>query len=95
MTTFGDKIKDLPVDKDESKSPNIDLVNSIFDPKDSSFLSKEIKLLFIGIVLLYALFTPVSQSFIFNITKNDNMAKAMTGAIVIIVLFLLNKSTYL
>jgi len=95
MTTFGDKIKDLPIDKDESKSPDLDLVNSVFVPQEQGLVSKEIKLAIIGIVLLYGLFRDSSQSYIYGITKNDNMTKGITVGIVIIVLFLLNRSGYM
>jgi hypothetical protein len=95
MTTFGDKIKDLPIDKDESKSPDLELVNSVFVPQEQGLVSKEIKLAIIGIVLLYGLFRDSSQSYIYGITKNDNMTKGITVGIVIIVLFLLNRSGYM
>ena len=95
MTTFGDKIKDLPIDKDESNSPDLELVNSIFIPQEQGMMSKEIKLLIIGIVLLYGLFRESSQSYLYGITKNDNMTKAITVGIVIIALFLLNRSGYM
>jgi hypothetical protein len=95
MTTFGDKIQDLPIDKDESTPPDLELVNSIFVPQEQGFLSKEIKLAIIGIVLLYGLFTDQSQSYLYGITKNDNMTKGITVGIVIISLFLLNRSSYM
>jgi hypothetical protein len=95
MTTFGDKIKDLPIDKDESKSPDLELVNSVFVPQEQGLVSKEIKLAIIGIVLLYGLFRDSSQSYIYGITKNDNMTKGITVGIVIITLFLLNRSGYM
>jgi hypothetical protein len=95
MTTFGDKIKDLPIDKDESESPDLELVNSIFIPQEKGMMSKEIKLLIIGIVLLYGLFRESSQSYLYGITKNDNMTKAITVGIVVISLFLLNRSGYM
>ena len=94
-TAFGDKIKDLPIDKDETNSPDIDLVNSIFVPKEQGLLSKEIKLAIIRIVLLYGLFREQAQTYIYGITKNDNMTKGITVGIVIIVLFLLNRSGYM
>ena len=95
MTTFGDKIKDLPIDKDESKSPDLELVNSVFVPQEQGLGSKEIKRAVIGIVLLYGLFRDSSQSYIYGITKNDNMTKGITVGIVIITLFLLNRSGYM
>lgn len=95
MTTFGDKIKDLPIDKDETKSPDLELVNSIFIPNEQGLLSKEVKLAIIGVVLLYALFRDKAQTYIYGITKNDNMTKGITVGIVIIILFLLNRSGYM
>ena len=95
MTTFGDKIKDLPIDKDETTPPDLELVNSVFIPKENSLVSKEIKLAIIGIVLLYGLFRDSPQTYIYGITKNDNMTKGITVGIVIIILFLLNRSSYI
>ena len=95
MTTFGDKIKDLPIDKDDTKSPDLELVNSIFIPKEEGLVSKEIKLAIVGIVLLYVLFREQAQTYIYGITKNDNMTKGITVGIVIIILFLLNRSGYM
>jgi VanZ family protein len=94
-TAFGDKIKDLPIDKDDTKSPDLELVNSIFVPNEQGLLTKEIKLAIIGIVLLYGLFREQAQTYIYGITKNDNMTKGITVGIVIIVLFLLNRSGYM
>ncbi len=91
MTTFGDKIKDLPIDKDESKPTDIEFVNSIFIPKEQGIISKEIKLVIIGIVLLYGLFTDSAQVHLYGITRNDNLTKVITVSIVIISLFLLNR----
>ena len=95
MTTFGDKIEDLPIDKDESNSPDLELVNSIFIPQEQGLVSKEIKLCIIGIVLLYAFFRDSSQRYLYGITKNDDMTKGITVGIVIIILFLLNRSSYM
>ena len=95
MTTFGDQIKDLPIDKDETTSPDLDFVNSIFLPAKQSFISKEIKIVLFGIVLLYGLFTNSSQRYLYGITKDDNLTKVITVCIVIIVLFLLNRSDYM
>lgn len=95
MTTFGDKIKDLPIDKDETVPADLELVDSVFVPKDQGLVSKEIKLAIIGIVLLYGLFREGSQTYLYGITKNDNMTKGLTVGIVIIILFLLNRSSYI
>lgn len=91
MTSFGDKIKDLPVDKDQTTSPDEELVKSIFEPKERGLLSKEVKLIIMGIALLYILFTQQAQNHIYGITKNDNLTKVITVCIVIILLFLLNR----
>jgi hypothetical protein len=91
MQQFGDNIKDLPVDKDESKSADQDLVNSIFLPQESGMLTKEVKLAIIGVILLYMLFTDKVQYHLYGITKNDNLTKATAVGIVVISLFMLNK----
>jgi len=91
MQQFGDNIKDLPVDKDESKSPDQELVNSIFLPQDSGYLTKEVKLAIIGAILLYIVFTDKAQYHLYGITKNDNLTKATAVGIVVISLYMLNK----
>ena len=95
MTTFGDKIEDLPIDRDETTPADLELVNSIFLPKEQGMISKEIKLCIIGIILIYGLFRDSSQRYLYGITKNDSMTKGIAVGIVVIIIFLLNRSDYM
>ncbi len=91
MTTFGDKIKDIPVDRDESVSPDQELINSIFAPKEQLLIPREVKLFLIGAICLYLIFTNTSQTTIYRVSKNDNATKIIAVCIVILVLYFANK----
>jgi len=86
-TTFGDNIKDIPVDRDESVSPDLELINSIFSPKEPELIPKEVKLFLIGAVFMYLLFTQTSQSTIYKVSKNDNITKVIIVVLVILIVY--------
>ncbi len=91
MTTpFGDAIKDVPVDRDETVSQDQELINSIFMPTAPSIIPREVKLFLIGAVFMYLLFT--QQSTIYRVSKNDNITKAIIVALVAVIVY---GSTYL
>ncbi len=85
-TTFGDNIKDIPVDRDESVSPDLELINSIFDPSQD-LIPKEVKLFLIGAVFMYLLFTQTSQSTIYKVSKNDSITKVIIVVLVILIVY--------
>ncbi len=88
MTTpFGDPIKDVPVDRDETLSPDQDLIDSIFAPKEPALIPREVKLFLIGAVFMYLLFTQTSQSTIYKVSKNDNITKAIIVLLVILIVY--------
>lgn len=86
-TTFGDNIKDIPVDRDETLSPDQELINSIFSPKEPELIPKEVKLFLIGAVFMYLLFTQTSQSTIYKVSKNDNITKVIIVLLVILIVY--------
>ena len=86
-TTFGDNIKDIPVDRDETVSPDIELINSIFSPKEPELIPREVKLFLIGAVFMYLLFTQTSQSTIYKVSKNDNITKVIIVVLVILIVY--------
>ncbi len=85
-TTFGDNIKDIPVDRDETVSPDLELINSIFDPSQD-LIPKEVKLFLIGAVFMYLLFTQTSQSTIYKVSKNDSITKVIIVVLVILIVY--------
>uniref|UniRef100_A0A6C0DKD3 Uncharacterized protein n=1 Tax=viral metagenome TaxID=1070528 RepID=A0A6C0DKD3_9ZZZZ len=85
MTTFGDAIKDVPVDRDETLSPDQELINSIFAPKDPELIPREVKLFLIGAVVMYLLFTQSSS--IYKVSKNDNITKVIIVLLVLLVVY--------
>jgi hypothetical protein len=85
-TTFGDNIKDIPVDRDESVSPDLELINSIFSPSQD-LIPKEVKLFLIGAVFMYLLFTQTSQSTIYKVSKNDNITKVIIVVLVLLIVY--------
>ncbi len=88
MTTpFGDAIKDVPVDRDETLSPDQEFINSIFAPKEPELIPREVKLFLIGAVFMYLLFTQTSQSTIYKVSKNDNITKAIIVLLVILIVY--------
>ena len=91
MTTFGDNIKDIPVDRDESLSPDQELINSIFSPKEPELIPREVKLFLVGAVLMFLLFTNTSQTTIYRVSKNDNITKAIAVGIVVLAGYGANK----
>lgn len=91
MTTFGDNIKDIPVDRDESLSPDQELIDSIFSPKEQSLIPREVKLFLVGAVLMYLLFTSTSQTTIYRVSKNDNITKVIAIGIVVLAVYGANK----
>jgi hypothetical protein len=86
-TTFGDNIKDIPVDRDETVSPDIELINSIFSPKEPELIPREVKLFLIGAVFMYLLFTQSSQSTIYKVSKNDNITKVIIVVLVLLIVY--------
>ena len=86
-TTFGDNIKDIPVDRDETVSPDLDLINSIFSPKEPELIPREVKLFLIGAVFMYLLFTQTSQSTIYKVSKNDNITKVIIVVLVLLIVY--------
>ena len=86
-TAFGDNIKDIPVDRDETLSPDLELVNSIFAPKEPELIPREVKLFLIGAVFMYLLFTQTSQTTIYKVSKNDSITKVIIVLIVILVVY--------
>ena len=86
-TTFGDNIKDIPVDRDETVSPDLELINSIFSPKEPELIPREVKLFLIGAVFMYLLFTQTSQSTIYKVSKNDNITKVIIVVLVILIVY--------
>jgi hypothetical protein len=86
-TTFGDNIKDIPVDRDETVSPDLDLINSIFSPKEPELIPREVKLFLIGAVFMYLLFTQTSQSTIYKVSKNDSITKVIIVVLVLLVVY--------
>jgi|LauGreStaDraftv2_3_1035109.scaffolds.fasta_scaffold219863_2 hypothetical protein len=86
-TTFGDNIKDIPVDRDETVSPDLDLINSIFSPKEPELIPREVKLFLIGAVFMYLLFTQTSQSTIYKVSKNDSITKVIIVVLVLLIVY--------
>ena len=86
-TAFGDNIKDIPVDRDETLSPDLELVNSIFAPKEPELIPREVKLFLIGAVFMYLLFTQTSQTTIYKVSKNDSITKVIIVLIVLLVVY--------
>ena len=87
MTTpFGDAIKDVPVDRDETLSPDQEFINSIFAPSQD-LIPREVKLFLIGAVFMYLLFTQTSQSTIYKVSKNDNITKVIIVMLVILIVY--------
>ena len=86
-TAFGDNIKDIPVDRDETLSPDLELVNSIFAPKEPELIPREVKLFLIGAVFMYLLFTQTSQTTIYRVSKNDSITKVIIVLIVLLVVY--------
>lgn len=86
-TTFGDNIKDIPVDRDETVSPDQELINSIFAPKEPELIPREVKLFLIGAVFMYLLFTQSSQSTIYKVSKNDNITKVIIVVLVVLIVY--------
>lgn len=83
--SFGDPIKDVPVDRDETLSVDQELINSIFAPKEPELIPREVKLFLIGAVFMYLLFT--QQSTIYKVSKNDNITKVIIAVLVIIIVY--------
>ena len=86
-TAFGDNIKDIPVDRDETLSPDLELVNSIFAPKEPELIPREVKLFLIGAVFMYLLFTQTSQTTIYKVSKNNSITKVIIVLIVILIVY--------
>ena len=86
-TAFGDNIKDIPVDRDETVSPDQELINSIFAPKEPALIPREVKLFLIGAIFMYLLFTQSSQSTIYKVSKNDNITKVIIVLLVILIVY--------
>ena len=86
-TTFGDNIKDIPVDRDETVSPDQELINSIFAPKEPELIPREVKLFLIGAVFMYLLFTQSSQTTIYKVSKNDNITKVIIVVLVVLIVY--------
>ena len=86
-TTFGDNIKDIPVDRDETVSADQELINSIFAPKEPELIPREVKLFLIGAVFMYLLFTQSSQSTIYKVSKNDNITKVIIVVLVVLIVY--------
>ena len=86
-TAFGDNIKDIPVDRDETLSPDLELVNSIFAPKEPELIPREVKLFLIGAVFMYLLFTQTSQTTIYKVSKNDSITKVIIVLIVLLIVY--------
>lgn len=85
-TAFGDNLKDIPVDRDETLSPDQELINSIFAPK-KDLIPREVKLFLIGAVFMYLLFTQTSQSTIYKVSKNDSVTKVIIVIIVALIVY--------
>jgi hypothetical protein len=85
--SFGDPIKDVPVDRDETLSADQELINSIFTPKEPELIPREVKLFLIGAVFMYLLFTQSSQSTIYKVSKNDNITKVIIVVLVILIVY--------
>ena len=85
--SFGDPIKDVPVDRDETLSSDQELVNSIFTPKEPELIPREVKLFLIGAVFMYLLFTQTSQNTIYKVSKNDNITKVIIVLLVILIVY--------
>ncbi len=83
--SFGDPIKDVPVDRDETLSADQELINSIFVPKEPELIPREVKLFLIGAVFMYLLFT--QQSTIYKVSKNDNITKVIIAVLVLIIVY--------
>ena len=86
-TAFGDNIKDIPVDRDETLSPDQELINSIFAPKEPELIPREVKLFLIGAVFMYLLFTQSSQTTIYKVSKNDNITKVIIVVLVVLIVY--------
>ena len=86
-TTFGDNIKDIPVDRDETVSADQELINSIFAPKEPELIPREVKLFLIGAVFMYLLFTQSSQTTIYKVSKNDNITKVIIVVLVVLIVY--------
>ncbi len=85
--SFGDPIKDVPVDRDETLSADQELINSIFSPKEPELIPREVKLFLIGAVFMYLLFTQSSQSTIYKVSKNDNITKVIIVVLVVLIVY--------
>ena len=85
--SFGDPIKDVPVDRDETLSADQELINSIFTPKEPELIPREVKLFLIGAVFMYLLFTQSSQSTIYKVSKNDNITKVIIVVLVVLIVY--------
>lgn len=85
--SFGDPIKDVPVDRDETLSADQELINSIFVPKEPETIPREVKLFLIGAVFMYLLFTQTSQNTIYRVSKNDNITKVIIVLLVILIVY--------
>ena len=83
--SFGDPIKDVPVDRDETLSADQELINSIFAPKEPELIPREVKLFLIGAVFMYLLFT--QQSTIYKVSKNDNITKVIIVVLVLVIVY--------
>ena len=83
--SFGDPIKDVPVDRDETLSADQELINSIFVPKEPELIPREVKLFLIGAVFMYLLFT--QQSTIYKVSKNDNITKVIIVVLVLVIVY--------
>ena len=86
-TAFGDNIKDIPVDRDETLSSDQELINSIFAPKEPELIPREVKLFLIGAVFMYLLFTQSSQTTIYKVSKNDNITKVIIVVLVVLIVY--------
>jgi hypothetical protein len=87
---FGDKIKDLPVDKNVTPPEDEAFLFQVLQPIEQNPLSDPkyiIRLVAIGGILFFLLNQPIIQTKLTSITKNTKVSKVVSAGISLAVVF--------
>jgi hypothetical protein len=82
MSSFGERIEDLPVDKEQHPSLHKDLLVSIFAPKEEiEGYSTELKAVGVAAVMFVLLSTDSANQFIRQYNKNTHLVRLVASLV--------------
>ena len=88
---FGDKIKDLPIDEQTPESLDKQLLIEILKPEEPSkfsFVSHNIRLVAIAVILYFVLNTTITKNFLLKYISNPNTLKYLVFVFIALALYL-------